>query len=104
MPRMRKISHTILDLPRCVCEKIRMPKPPPELSKRERQIMDIIYARGQVTAAEVESALADPPSYSTVRTLLGILERKGFLKHRQGGRRYVSLPPEPHQKASRHAI
>jgi BlaI family penicillinase repressor len=66
--------------------------------------MDIIYARGQVTAVEVESALADAPSYSTVRTLLRILERKGFLKHREEGPRYVFLPTEPHQKASRHAI
>ena len=81
-----------------------MAKQTHDLSRRERQIMDIIYAKGQVTAAEVESALADPPSYSTVRTLLGILERKGFLKHREEGPRYVFLPTESHQKASRHAI
>ena len=81
-----------------------MPKQSHELSRRERQIMDIIHARGQVTAAEVESALADAPSYSTVRTLLRILEQKGFLKHREDGPRYVFLPTESHQKASRHAI
>lgn len=75
-----------------------------ELSRRERQIMDVIYARGQATAAEVKSALADAPGYSTVRTLLSILERKGFLKHQEDGPRYVFLPTEPHQKASRHAI
>lgn len=66
--------------------------------------MDIVYARGEATAAEVESALSDAPSYSTVRALLRILERKGFLKHREDGPRYVFLPTEPHQKASRHAI
>ena len=66
--------------------------------------MDIMHARGQATAAEVEAALADAPSYSTVRTLLRILERKGFLKHREDGPRYVFLPIESHQKASRHAI
>ena len=66
--------------------------------------MDIMHARGQATAAEVEAASADAPSYSTVRTLLRILERKGFLKHREDGPRYVFLPIESHQKASRHAI
>jgi len=66
--------------------------------------MDIIHAQGQATAAEVESALDDAPSYSTVRKLLSILERKGFLKHREDGPRYVFLPTEPHQKASQHAI
>lgn len=81
-----------------------MSKQSHELSRRERQIMDIVHARGQVTAAEVESALSDAPSYSTVRTLLRILERKGFLKHREEGPRYVYLPTESHQKASRHAI
>ena len=66
--------------------------------------MDIIHERGQATAAEVEAALTDAPSYSTVRTLLSILERKGFLKHREEGPRYVFLPTESRQKASRHAI
>lgn len=75
-----------------------------ELSRRERQIMDIIYARGEATVAEVETTLSDAPSYSTVRAILRILERKGFLKHREDGPRYVFLPTEPHQKASRHAI
>jgi BlaI family penicillinase repressor len=75
-----------------------------ELSRRERQIMDIIYTRGQATAAEVGAELTDAPSYSTVRTLLSILERKGFLKHREEGPRYVFLPTESHQKASQHAI
>ena len=81
-----------------------MPGKSHELSRRERQIMDVVHARGQATAAEVKSALADAPSYSTVRTLLRILERKGFLKHRESGPRYVFLPIESRQKASRQAI
>ncbi len=75
-----------------------------ELSRRERQIMDIIYARGEATVAEVKSTLYDAPSYSTVRALLRILEQKGFLKHREDGPRYVFLPTESRQKASRFAI
>ena len=64
----------------------------PALSRRERQIMDIIFARGEVTAAEVNAALPDQPSYSTVRTLLRILEDKGHLKHREDGQRFVYMP------------
>jgi predicted transcriptional regulator len=75
-----------------------------ELSRREREIMDIVYAHGEVSAADVSAALADPPSYSSVRTLLRILEEKGHLKHREDGPRYVYLPTEPHSKASRSAL
>lgn len=73
-------------------------------SRRERQIMDIIYARGEATAAEVEAALPDAASYSAVRALLRILEEKGALKHRVDGLRYVYLPTEPHEKVSRSAL
>ena len=66
--------------------------------------MDIIYARGEATAAEVGEALPDPPAHSTVRTLLRILEEKGHLKHREDGPRYVFLPTEPREKASRSAL
>ena len=62
------------------------------LSRRERQIMDVIYERGQATAAEVLDALPDPPTYSTVRTLLRVLESKGHLRHRYQGPRYVFRP------------
>lgn len=75
-----------------------------ELSRRERQIMDIIFARGESTAAEVAEALTDAPSYSTVRALLRILEEKGHLKHREDGKRYIFLPTEPVEKASRSAL
>ncbi|WP_395741083.1 BlaI/MecI/CopY family transcriptional regulator [Prosthecobacter sp.] len=75
-----------------------------QLSRRERQIMDIIYAKGEATASEVAEAMADAPSYSAVRALLRILEEKGVLKHREDGRRYIFLPTEPAQKASRSAL
>src|ERR671925_464450 len=74
------------------------------LSRRERQIMDIIYARGQATAAEVTAALPDPPSYSAVRALLRILEQKGHLRHEQDGPRYVFLPTVPRDRARRSAM
>src|SRR6202171_6516383 len=62
------------------------------LSRRERQIMELIYAAGQATATEVLERLPDPPSYSTVRALLRILETKGHLRHVVDGTRYVFLP------------
>ena len=76
----------------------------PHLSRRERQIMDIIFARGEAAATEVRQALPDAPSYSAVRALLRILEDKGHLKHREDGPRYIYLPTEPHAKASRSAL
>jgi BlaI family transcriptional regulator, penicillinase repressor len=80
------------------------PKNTHQLSRRERQIMDIIYARGEATAAEVGAALPDPPSYSAVRALLRILEEKGHLRHREDGPRYVFMPTEAREKASRSAL
>src|SRR5918993_4708630 len=77
---------------------------PEQLSRRERQIMDIIYARGQASAAEVTAALPDPPSYSAVRALLRILEQKGHLRHEEEGPRYVFLPTVPRDRARRSAL
>lgn len=74
------------------------------LAARERQIMDVIYARGQATVAEVLEDLVDPPTYSTVRAMLGKLEKKGFLKHAEHGPRYVYLPTVPRNKASVNAL
>jgi predicted transcriptional regulator len=74
------------------------------LSRRERQIMDVIYTRGQATATEVVEALPDPPSYSAVRALLRILEEKGHLRHQQDGPRYVYLPVVPRDRARRSAL
>ena len=62
------------------------------LSRREQQIMDVIYSRGQATATEVLENLSDPPSYSAIRALLRILEEKGHLRHEQIGQKYVFLP------------
>lgn len=74
------------------------------LSRRERQIMDIVYARGQATAAEVAAALPDPPTYSAVRALLRILEQKGHLRHETDGPRYVFVPVVPRDRARRSAL
>ena len=75
-----------------------------ELSRRERQIMDVIYARGRATVAEVRAGLPDPPTYSAVRALLRILEQKGHLRHEQDGPRYVFLPTVPAEKARESAL
>jgi BlaI family penicillinase repressor len=61
-------------------------------SRREREIMDIIFSRGRATATEVMDTMAEPPSYSAVRATLRILEQKGHLKHQHDGARYVYLP------------
>ena len=77
-----------------------MPKSsPPRLSKREREIMDVIYRLGRANAAEVHEQLADPPTYTTVRGLLRILEEKGHLRHEQDGQRYVYAPSTPRDDA-----
>lgn len=70
------------------------------LSRRERQILDILYARGRATAAEILASLPDPPSYSTTRALLRILEQKGHVRHEADGPRYVFLPRVSRQRAS----
>ncbi len=75
-----------------------------QLTRRERQIMDIVYRRGHATAAEVLAELPDPPSYSAVRALLRILEEKGYLRHQQEGPRYVFLPTLARDKARRSAL
>lgn len=74
------------------------------LSRRERQILDILYARGTATAAEVQEALPDPPSYSAVRALLRILEDKGHARHETRGTRYVYLPMVPRERARNSAL
>jgi BlaI family penicillinase repressor len=74
-----------------------------DLSRRERQILDIIYQRGQATAAEVQAELPEPPSYSAVRALLRILEEKGHVRHDQDGPRYVYLPTIARDNAQRSA-
>lgn len=74
------------------------------LSRRERQIMDILFARGKATAAEVLEGLTDPPSYSAVRALLRILENKGHVRHERDGVRYVYVPIQARTWAARSAL
>lgn len=74
------------------------------LSRRERQILDILYAKNSATAAEVRESLPDPPSYSAVRALLRILEEKGHAKHQTQGTRYVYLPSIPRESARNSAL
>lgn len=66
--------------------------------------MDILYRQGKATAAEVHSAIADPPSYSAVRATLRILEEKGHVRHEEEALRYVFLPAVPREKAKRNAM
>ena len=75
-----------------------------ELSRRERQIMDVVYRLGRASAADVRRQLPDPPSYSAIRALLKILERKGQLKHVVHGPRYVYLPIESRHTTGRAAL
>lgn len=74
------------------------------LSKRERQIMDIIYRRGNATAAEVLADIPDPPSYSSVRALLRLLEEKGHITHKADGPRYIFSPTVPREQARTSAL
>ena len=74
------------------------------LSRRERQILDILYRVGRATAAEVLAALPDPPSYSAVRAMLRILENKGHVRHEQDGPRYVFSPTLTRDAAKRSAL
>lgn len=75
-----------------------------QLSRRERQIMDVIYRLGRATAAEVHDALPDRPSYSTIRALLRVLETKGHLRHAEDGPRYVYSPTVPRERARESAL
>ena len=82
-----------------------MPRPlQPALSRRERQIMDILYRRGRATANEVMADLPGDPSYSTVRTQLRVLESKGHVRHEEEGLRYVYLPAVARHAARRSAL
>src|SRR5205085_8977000 len=74
------------------------------LSRRERQIMDILYRRGRATAGEVMDQLAGDPSYSTVRTQLRVLEDKGHVRHEEEGLRYVYMPAVPRHAARKSAL
>ena len=74
------------------------------LTRREREIMDILYRRGRATAHEVLEELPDPPSYSAVRALLRILEERGHVKHTEDGQRYVYAPAVARGDARKSAL
>src|SRR5262247_1437312 len=76
----------------------------PHLSRRERQIMDILHRRGRATVAEVMTDLSGEPAYSTVRAQLRVLEEKGHIRHEEEQLRYVYLPAQSHRVASRSAL
>jgi predicted transcriptional regulator len=82
------------------------PAPPPDasLSRRERQIMDVVYRLGRATATEIHERLPDPPHAAAVRTLLRILERKGELRHEKEGPRHIYIPTTPRTVAQQSAV
>lgn len=80
------------------------PHPYLQLSRRERQIMDVLYRLGRAPVAEVRAGMPDPPSYSAVRAMLGKLEGKGYLTHEEEGPRYVYVPTTPRDEAREGAL
>jgi BlaI family penicillinase repressor len=74
------------------------------LSRRERQIMDILFMLGRASGPEIQERLPDQPSYSGVRTILRVLERKGHIRHIEEGMRYIYLPVVTREKATKSAI
>lgn len=74
------------------------------LSRRERQIMEILYQRGKASASEVREAMDDAPSYSAVRAMLRVLEEKGHVRHQEEGLKYVYVPVVAREKAKRSAV
>jgi len=81
-----------------------MPRAKPQLSRREREVMDVLYRRGQASVAEVLEELPEPPTYSAVRSILRVLEEKGHITHREDGPRYVYLPSVGRDRARRAAL
>src|SRR3982751_2172770 len=77
---------------------------PAQLSKRERQIMDVIYAHGEATVTQVLAGMPDAPMRGALRTLLRIMERKGYLTHKEKGREFVYRPTQPRGQAGRSAL
>lgn len=75
-----------------------------ELGARERQILDVIFRLGEASVGEVHQVLEDAPSYSAVRTMIRLLESKGFLKHREEGVKYIYRPTESKERASKSAL
>jgi predicted transcriptional regulator len=78
--------------------------PDRNLSRRERQMMDILYQRGRATAAEIHESMADPPSYSAVRAKLRVLEEKGHIRHETQAARYIYSPVVARDRAKESAL
>jgi predicted transcriptional regulator len=76
----------------------------PGLSRREREIMDILYQRGKASAADVLAVMTEPPSYSAVRAMLRVLEEKGHVRHENEGLKYVFVPVVNRDKAKKSAV
>lgn len=74
------------------------------LSRRERQIMDVLFKHGKATAADIQAGMSDPPSYSAVRAMLRTLEDKGHIRHQVDGPRYVYSPTIAKERAKRSAL
>jgi BlaI family penicillinase repressor len=74
------------------------------LSRRERQVMNIIYAKGRATATEIHAALPEPPTFSATRAIIRTLEEKGHIRHEEQGLKYIYLPVVPADKARRSAL
>src|SRR5579862_4755969 len=79
-------------------------EPASSLSRRERQIMDVVYRLGRASAADIHERLPDPPCAAAVRTLLRILEEKGHLRHEKDGPRHMYFPTTPRSVAQRSAV
>ena len=87
------------------CDKNNMSSRAPQLlTKRERQIMDVLYRLGRATAADIMSAVPGAPGNSTIRTQLRVLERKGHVKHEEVGLRYIYMPTVPRHSARKSAL
>ena len=76
----------------------------PALGHRERQIMDAVFRRGEASVGDVLESIPDPPTYSTVRKMMSLLEEKGLLRHRREGTKYIYRPVESRDSASRAAV
>lgn len=79
-------------------------KEPSQLGRREREILEIVFQLEEASVADVIGRMASPPAYDSVRTMLRLLERKGFVKHRQDGTKYVYRPTQRKSSASRSAL
>jgi len=75
-----------------------------DLGRRERQILEVIFKLGEASVGDVLGQLPDPPAYDSVRTMIRVLERKGLIRHRRDGTKYVYRPTQSHEAASRLAL